>query len=1100
MFDADTSALISGAPELEGLDLSSLPERLTDAYASIVTARVRLRELSAGTPLPDEIEGLATQMRRIAFTNEAFVSAHPNRENRASAAFVAGAAHHVSLMVARMGRTEKPQTRLTFDAIAPEVSATLLFMIAEATADSAEMAKEIVIPTNSIIEGRLLNAIVNLSKGELTSVSELDLPSVDSLRSGDLGDLGDQGVAGLFYLLLRGVRKFARELLGTAQTDDTLGSAASVFASIKDLCVEQMEIGGQSTAAFSTFPGPHHLASLLMSVADNLAPAAIVNIEPPGGVDKDRWATMMRKIAKRRPYLWRNHRTAVDSGYLETGNSSAVSFPTGAGKSTLSELKIAAMLLQGKKVIFLAPTLALVEQTARALKVTFPEATVQQERGDAFVFDDFVGDLPSVSVMTTERCLALLGYEPEAFSDVGLLVFDECHLLHAGEIEASHRAVDAMLCVLNFVTIAPMADLLLLSAMMKNTDEIAAWVTSMTGRSCMALDLTWKPTRQVRGCVVYEANHIDTLNEKLSAARAKATTKGVPIEVARMLTAQPLGLFSLKQTWLSKSRAHYRLLPLLDEKLALGTGKTPSGKTWYLTPNGNKLASALAVATARQNLKTLVFVQTIPLANAATKVVNDGVVAAEAVLTSAESALLTEAIEELGDVSHSYISTNDAGRIESASVCHHSLLLPAERQLHESLFRRPDGVKVMVATSTLAQGMNLPSEVVIIGGDSRFDREANKVQRLEAHELLNAAGRAGRAGESSYGFVLVVPSKVVHFRDGKNEIGKHWADLQTIFAQSDQCITIDDPMTALLDQLELSKENQSVSLKYLLSRLPVGEDGDKESAASDLLQKSFAAYRKRMENDLAWIDCRVTAALAARRIDGAPTNPTWVDRLAAATGVSADFIAQFSQAVSAIKLPNTAPMEQWRDWFLKWLNAVPHLVPYLIRPSTLDAVLGKPYRALASDAERGQHILNYATEPLKRWMAGSTLAEIELAFETKAAKLGKCDLARDFVLRIIPELAFVFGLPLQIVRAMKKGTEQEQMLPGLGLSTLGACVRGGFDVAEKLALRQALNVRSSRVAVHRKYASLHTSIAPAADAEDLGMAVGRVRNALSISR
>jgi hypothetical protein len=163
-------------------------------------------------------------------------------------------------------------------------------------------------------------------------------------------------------------------------------------------------------------------------------------------------------------------------------------------------------------------------------------------------------------------------------------------------------------------------------------------------------------------------------------------------------------------------------------------------------------------------------------------------------------------------------------------------------------------------------------------------------------------------------------------------------------------------------------------------------------------------------------------------------------------------------------------------------------------------VLGKPYKALTTDSERGLYILNYATEPLKRWMAGSTLAEIELAFGTEASKLGKCDLARDFVLRVVPELAFAFGLPLQVVRAMKRGTEQEQTLPGLGLSTLSACVRGGFDVAEKLALRQALNVRSSRIAVHRRYASLYASIAPATGAEDLGMTVGRVRNALSISR
>ena len=151
---------------------------------------------------------------------------------------------------------------------------------------------------------------------------------------------------------------------------------------------------------------------------------------------------------------------------------------------------------------------------------------------------------------------------------------------------------------------------------------------------------------------------------------------------------------------------------------------------------------------------------------------------------------------------------------------------------------------------------------------------------------------------------------------------------------------------------------------------------------------------------------------------------------------------------------------------------------------------------LTPDDARGQFIQNYVTVPLKLWMARSTLAEIERSFGTKVAKLGECDAARNSALRMVPELAFALGLPLQIIRAMKKGTEQEQSLPGVGLCTLSACVRGGLDVAEKLALRRVLNMRSSRVAVHRRYACMPASIAPAAGAEDLVMAIGRIRNAL----
>ena len=65
MFDPTTAALIRAAPPLEGLDLDNLPKRLTEAFADIVSARIRLR----GAPADAEDEALAatvTELRRIA--------------------------------------------------------------------------------------------------------------------------------------------------------------------------------------------------------------------------------------------------------------------------------------------------------------------------------------------------------------------------------------------------------------------------------------------------------------------------------------------------------------------------------------------------------------------------------------------------------------------------------------------------------------------------------------------------------------------------------------------------------------------------------------------------------------------------------------------------------------------------------------------------------------------------------------------------------------------------------------------------------------------------------------------------------------------------
>ena len=44
---------------------------------------------------------------------------------------------------------------------------------------------------------------------------------------------------------------------------------------------------------------------------------------------------------------------------------------------------------------------------------------------------------------------------------------------------------------------------------------------------------------------------------------------------------------------------------------------------------------------------------------------------------------------------------------------------------------------------------------------SRWDVSDDKFKQLDAHELLNAPGRAGRAGEGGQGFVLVVPHRTI---------------------------------------------------------------------------------------------------------------------------------------------------------------------------------------------------------------------------------------------------------------------------------------------------------------------------------------------------
>jgi superfamily II DNA/RNA helicase len=800
----------------------------------------------------------------------------------------------------------------------------------------------------------------------------------------------------------------------------------------------------------------------------------------------------MQEIAEQKPYLWRNHRQAIAEGYLEPGTSAAISFPTGAGKSTLAELKVAATLLRGRKVVFLAPTLALVDQTARTLSGIFRNIEVQRERADELLLETDAGQaLPAISVMTPERCLAMLSFDRAIFSDVGLLIFDECHLLHPHEMDRSRRAIDAMLCVLNFTAIAPNADLLLLSAMMMNCEEMAGWIKSLTGRPCLPLSLTWKPTRQVRGCVVYGEAEINELNERLRQGRDKVQNKHAPAALQRSLKAQPFGFFCLHQTWRSNERKDYALIPLIDEDVTLSTGT--SGQRWYLTPNGNQVAAALAASTARKGLKTLMFTQTIPLANSASTALSQALGTSGTKLTESEQRLYAIAVDEIGGPQHLYLEVTAGADLISSSACHHGLLLPAERHLHESLFKRPDGIDVLVATSTLSQGMNLPSEVVIIGGDSRFDSNANRVERLEAHELLNAAGRAGRAGEGSYGFVLVVPSKVVHFNNEKSTIHKHWSELRTIFAQSDQCLVIEDPLTALLDHIHSAADAPSEMATYLVKRLPVGDavSGGADGPARELLGRSFAAYRARARGDESWVQARIEAALLVRQArPEAASKFTWADHLAAAAAVPVSFVHDLGEALSGSIAPD-APVVAWRDWLVEWLSAAPQRVPQLIRRESLESLFGKTYRNLPDDHQRGQMAVSQVFGLLNKWMAGAPLLELEQTFGTRLNQVGKCESAREFVVRIVPELAYIFSVPAQVLRALRAARGEAPNVP-VGLQILGACVKEGFDRAEKLALRRVRAGAGSRRAIHREFEGLEKYFRAPAPDEDFSSVIRRV--------
>ncbi len=1069
MFDAQTVDLIRSAPPLEGLELDNLPKVLTQAYSRIVSLRMRLRAALSPESFEAELGDMMRELETIALTQEAFVAVTPDRENRASAAFVAASAHQLRFSAERLLNPEEASSRLMIEAIAPEIASTLMFLIAGRAADAAQMSRRIRFGDGQSAEDNLRRSIADLARGQLENIVNRERTFPDELAFGD-----DAAATALWAELIRGVRVLAARLLARNEAAET--DPAAIFAGVREVCVDPVVFDG-TAQVFSVFPGPHHLASLLHGASGLLTKSAVVSIPAPPGVPFSDWRSFLKELARRRPYLWPNHSQAVASGYLDPQTSAVVSFPTGAGKSTLAELKIGAARLLGKKVVFLAPTLALVDQVTSDLKRTFPEA-------ETTLADELEPeDLTDIAVMTPERCLTLMGFSPGAFEDVGLLVFDECHLLHPRE-SSGRRSIDAMLCLLRFMQCVPAADVLLVSAMVKNADDLAAWLGELTNRPCLSLALSWKPTRQARGCVVYKDSRASALQTFINKTKQTKMTKAFPARKLPQLTAQPIGMISLLQTWQTKDTDDYVLLPLLDDKVQLAVSKY-----WKLTANRNAVAAALGAASAEIGMKTLVFAAQPAWCGSIEKAIEERLPERSVKLTPDEKTWLAMAIAECGGNEHSYC------RADSLAASHHGQLLPVERQLNESKFRRSDGIHAMVATSTLAQGMNLPSQVVIIAGDDRFDAVTNKATLLEAHELLNAAGRAGRAGEAAEGLVILVPGKVIAFDEQKNTITGHWFELQSIFSNSDQCLEIEDPLEPILDRLHVRNGDLGTDEAYFLRRLPftVSEAGE---PSRRLLQSTLAAFKAKRKGDDQWISQRIESSLR-RREDalGTEENVSWEDELASSTGaLDAAQIRSIADRFDQTVGEPVGSVSKWIDWGLGWLDDDPARLGLIARPSTVGAVFGKSVEGFDSDPTKASLALSRIREVMPLWIGGKPLNEIEVLITGK--KAGKCGCAREWALRLAPELAYFFGLTVQIFQKHRLvGTGIDPALP-LAFAKHGRCLREGFDHPDKLALRQVLGALAPRVVVHHRYAELDNLLDSGADFESLADAARRIRKAI----
>lgn len=98
---------------------------------------------------------------------------------------------------------------------------------------------------------------------------------------------------------------------------------------------------------------------------------------------------------------------------------------------------------------------------------------------------------------------------------------------------------------------------------------------------------------------------------------------------------------------------------------------------------------------------------------------------------------------------------------------HHAGLVESDRQLAEELFAN-NKIQILVATSTLAWGVNLPAHLVVVKGTQYFDAKMEGYKDMDLTDVLQMLGRAGRPQYDSYGVARIFT------QDSKKSFYKHF--------------------------------------------------------------------------------------------------------------------------------------------------------------------------------------------------------------------------------------------------------------------------------------------------------------------------------------
>jgi superfamily II DNA/RNA helicase len=370
--------------------------------------------------------------------------------------------------------------------------------------------------------------------------------------------------------------------------------------------------------------------------------------------------------------------------------------PTGSGKTRIAELAILRALADGKRIVYVTPLRALSAQIERHLRRTFQplKFSVSSLYGAIGSTDLDLDSLKNrhIVVSTPEKLDFALRNDPALIDDVGLIVLDEGHTIGEGEREVRYEVL-----VQRLLRRSDSGDrrLVCLSAIFPEGDlltEFVSWLRS--DEPGEPISCQWRPSRRRFGTIVQSGPH----------ARLDLQVE----------TENPFVDFFLTQRYATFPSRRRRPFPSNDAELVLASA-------WEFAELDQ---GVLIFCPQRRSVDSL--------ARLALELHRDALLP-RLLKTGASIEEATVIGREWLGVDHPVLQC-----LEMGIAVHHAKLPRQFLQAIEGLLAAKI-LKVVIASPTLAQGLNLSAATVIMHSIFR-NREV-----IKPEEFANVAGRAGRA-------------------------------------------------------------------------------------------------------------------------------------------------------------------------------------------------------------------------------------------------------------------------------------------------------------------------------------------------------------------